>query len=569
MTRAFTTFLSRMNVATRISGGFGLILLFVAAITAFALQRVDVIGQTVDGLVHSGAADSAMADVRASLVIADRAAEHFLRTRNNEDNDAAKRALTGLESSLVAAETHVGSTSLIANGIGPIRAGIAAYRRSFESLAGLVEQLAATAAKTEALGAKVSLSTGGILTAAVNTPELQGKFAPFRLPGAVEAMRVSVVRYTMTQSTRDANNASTTAKDALAVAEEASVELGQSAPRVRTLAEAIKAGVADNQAIIGQLVKLTQGLLVQQTQLAATSAEVEAALRTVSNKLGEARAAKGRQTAAAAADAWRILIAAGIAALTAGAALAWVLSRSVSVPLTTMTKRMNSLARGDLDALIPGEGRRDEIGQMAKAVVVFRDGAIENQQLSEAATRERAAAEAERARNEADRAEVAERQAGVVAELAAGLADLAGGDLTGRMQAFPEDYKKLETDFNVAISKLQETITAIAGNSQGIHSGAGEISQAADDLSRRTEQQAASLEETAAALDEITATVRKTAEGAKHASQKRCRALRTGRAGCGSRDGGDREIRAGDQPDHRRNRRDRLPDQPPGAERRG
>ena len=40
---------------------------------------------------------------------------------------------------------------------------------------------------------------------------------------------------------------------------------------------------------------------------------------------------------------------------------------------------------------------------------------------------------------------------------------------------------------------------------------------AADDLSRRTEQQAASLEETAAALDEITATVKKTAEGAKHA----------------------------------------------------
>ena len=48
-------------------------------------------------------------------------------------------------------------------------------------------------------------------------------------------------------------------------------------------------------------------------------------------------------------------------------------------------------------------------------------------------------------------------------------------------------------------------------------SGTSEISTAADDLSRRTEQQAASLQETAAALDEITATVKKTAEGARHA----------------------------------------------------
>jgi methyl-accepting chemotaxis protein len=59
----------------------------------------------------------------------------------------------------------------------------------------------------------------------------------------------------------------------------------------------------------------------------------------------------------------------------------------------------------------------------------------------------------------------------------------------------------------------------VAGNAQGIRSGAGEISTAADDLSRRTEQQAASLEETSAALDQITATVRKTAEGAGHARQ--------------------------------------------------
>ena len=66
---------------------------------------------------------------------------------------------------------------------------------------------------------------------------------------------------------------------------------------------------------------------------------------------------------------------------------------------------------------------------------------------------------------------------------------------------------------------------------RAIGSGTQEISTAADDLSRRTEQQAASLEETAAALEEITATVRKTAEGATHASD--VVAESTGDAGAG------------------------------------
>jgi methyl-accepting chemotaxis protein len=58
---------------------------------------------------------------------------------------------------------------------------------------------------------------------------------------------------------------------------------------------------------------------------------------------------------------------------------------------------------------------------------------------------------------------------------------------------------------------------AIAQNTSGVRSGAGEITQAADDLSRRTEHQAASLEETAAALDQVTATISKTAESANGA----------------------------------------------------
>lgn len=127
--------------------------------------------------------------------------------------------------------------------------------------------------------------------------------------------------------------------------------------------------------------------------------------------------------------------------------------------------------------------------------------------------------EAERGRNEAIQRAAADTQAAVVAALARGLDKLAHGDLTAsHTDAVPADYEKLRGDFNATASQLHDAINKVAQEVSAIQSGALDISRAADDLSHRTENQAASLEETAAALDQITATVAKTANGAKEAT---------------------------------------------------
>ncbi|WP_374569819.1 methyl-accepting chemotaxis protein [Phenylobacterium sp.] len=126
--------------------------------------------------------------------------------------------------------------------------------------------------------------------------------------------------------------------------------------------------------------------------------------------------------------------------------------------------------------------------------------------------------ELERARNDAEREAVRERQEHAVEAVAAGLSGLSAGDLTTRINGtMPDEYRKLQTDFNSAMERLHEVMSTIINSADGIRSGTGEISQAADNLSHRTEQQAASLEETAAALEQITATVKRTAEGARQA----------------------------------------------------
>lgn len=202
--------------------------------------------------------------------------------------------------------------------------------------------------------------------------------------------------------------------------------------------------------------------------------------------------------------------------------LAIIVGRSLTMSIRRLTATMTSLARGtdeDLRQSIPGVTRLDELGEMAKAVLVFKDSAIENARLEREAADRRAEAEGDRDRNELAQRQAIEQERSVVATtVGAALSRLAAKDLTYRMPGdIPEAYFKLQVDFNAAISELEGAMRSVSRSSNVIQSGTLEISTASHDLSKRTEQQAANLEETAAALDQITATVRKSAEGAMHA----------------------------------------------------
>ena len=52
--------------------------------------------------------------------------------------------------------------------------------------------------------------------------------------------------------------------------------------------------------------------------------------------------------------------------------IAWFVSRRVTKPITRLTETMANLAHGDLAADVPYAESKDEIGDMARAVEVFR-----------------------------------------------------------------------------------------------------------------------------------------------------------------------------------------------------
>jgi methyl-accepting chemotaxis protein len=210
---------------------------------------------------------------------------------------------------------------------------------------------------------------------------------------------------------------------------------------------------------------------------------------------------------------------AGIAGIMSGILLSLAFTRSISEPIIKLTAVMKSLAKGDLNVSLANAADRNEIGEMAKAILVFRDAAIEKARLEDEAVQQRVHADDQRGRNEqAQRDAIAHERAIVADSIGAGLSKLAAKDLTYRMSSdIPDAYRKLQADFNSAIAQLEDALLSVTGSTHAIHSGSQEISTATADLSQRTEQQAANLEETAATLDEVTAAARKAAEGTIHA----------------------------------------------------
>jgi methyl-accepting chemotaxis protein len=210
---------------------------------------------------------------------------------------------------------------------------------------------------------------------------------------------------------------------------------------------------------------------------------------------------------------------------------------------------------------VPGSDRSDELGAMAKAVLVFRDSAQDRNRLeAEAKEQEsRSAAEREAATakvmNEFDAAvggivkaamagDFSQRvplagKDGVIRNLAEALntmcdnlgrafddvvrmlSALAKGDLTQRINAeYQGAFATLKQNANATAQRLSETVAEIKLAAQEVSSASAEISTSTSSLSQRTEEQAASLERTSAAMEEITETVRKNAENARQANER-------------------------------------------------
>lgn len=239
--------------------------------------------------------------------------------------------------------------------------------------------------------------------------------------------------------------------------------------------------------------------------------EIDQALTAIVSSQDEALEAGAAAAEAQSSRAlWTLLIVSLVGLVSICTLVIMMVRREVTGPITQMTALMGRLAQGDHAVRVPDTDRRDEIGSIARAVLVFRDNARAQQAL-----------EAEKSKAEAE-------QKRVVETLSDGLGHLARGDLTYEINAqFSGIYEQVKSNFNSAVQGLRDLIGAVLESADSLRAGSHQIAQASDDLARRTESNAASLEQTSAALTQIDDRIKATAEAATRTVQRADEAIST------------------------------------------
>ncbi|MBP2447364.1 methyl-accepting chemotaxis protein [Rhizobium leguminosarum] len=188
-------------------------------------------------------------------------------------------------------------------------------------------------------------------------------------------------------------------------------------------------------------------------------------------------------------------------------------------PLQALTASVHAISSGDLDGAIPCVAKKNEFGDIGRALALFRDSARARRDLETQAAEQRSLSDAERARNDADKRSLDGQIDFAVNQLAAGLGRLSQGDVSQTIGTpFVGRLEQLRVDFNASLLRLQDTLSGIRDSASTIQRNSSAVSASTGELSKRTEAQAASLEETAAAVEEITVTVRSSAERAREAN---------------------------------------------------
>ena len=193
----------------------------------------------------------------------------------------------------------------------------------------------------------------------------------------------------------------------------------------------------------------------------------------------------------------KIIIGVGFATVLIGLALSWMIGRSITRPLNGLADVMKRLADGDISAKIPATRASDEIGSMARTVIVFRDNMIERDRLT-----------SEQAQSTRAREHRSESVAAAIASFR-GSVQKALGNVHGAAKELEKSSAKL--------NRAADAVTAESSTAEGRVTAASQNVTAA----------ASSVEELAASIGEIASQAAKSTEVASRAVAEARRTAQT------------------------------------------
>ena len=197
-------------------------------------------------------------------------------------------------------------------------------------------------------------------------------------------------------------------------------------------------------------------------------------------------AAEAKEAATRGSVSTQMLIAFGLA-VGLVLALSFLIGRSISGALASMISAMTALAGGKVEVTIPGLGRRDEIGEMAAAVDVFKNSMIETDRLR------------------AEQLEIEQRQAGQRRADMARLADAFEGAVGEIVETVSSAATELEASAGTltrAAERSQDLAAAVAAASEEASTNVQSVSAASEELSASVNEISRQVQDSSRVADE-------------------------------------------------------------------
>ena len=191
------------------------------------------------------------------------------------------------------------------------------------------------------------------------------------------------------------------------------------------------------------------------------------------------------------------IIAVGIAMVAFGLGLSWLIGRSITRPVNGLVDVMKRLAGGDTSTRIPATQARDEIGEMARTVFVFRDTMIERERL---------------ASTQVEDSRAKEQRSNTISQTIGQFKDSVESVL-GKLRAASIKLEMSSSDLN----KTADTVSAEARTAEQ------RVSAASDNVTAA----ASAVEELAASIDEISSQAAKSTDVAGRAVSEAERTVTT------------------------------------------
>lgn len=181
--------------------------------------------------------------------------------------------------------------------------------------------------------------------------------------------------------------------------------------------------------------------------------------------------------------------------LVLGVAVSYLTARSIVRPVTGMTGAMARLAENDISTEVPSVARRDEIGEMAKAVQVFKENMIRAATLEQEQQNAALEAEAEKKRMMEDLANDFERAVGTIINSVSG----ASTELQTTAQSMTSTVEQTSMQAGVVATSSDQAnsnVQTVAAATEEMAASVQEIGRQAEDSSRKAQAASAEAEET-------------------------------------------------------------------------